>query len=419
MAKEKTVSASDAILAMMREINPHAVYLSSQVITEDDWIDTGSMVLNALISGSLYRGIPKGKVTQFCGPSQTFKSGFMLQILKNAQDRGMTVVVFDSEAAITREGAIAFGLDPEKLIYVRAKTIEGTKNDIYNFLEKIGEAGKNGEVVIAIDSLATMLAELEIKRAKKDSDSGDMGSLAKSLKVFLRMLINMAAETNTAVIMTNWVYDNPTEMYPSLEKHLHGGKAAVYLPTITVQLSRTLIKDDKNTAVDTDLAASQKNYSGVEIHALTVKNRLIKQYLEGKMWLSFSKGLDKYYGLLDLMRGMGVLELKGSIYYDWEGNKLGHAKKWRKDIDLWEKSLLPELEPRIKREWSYGNKAGERDVQEDYDDSDEDESEEEEITPKLTGLDKLKKMKKKVSSKLDELEESDHILDSIDLYNGG
>lgn len=136
-----------------------------------------------------------------------------------------------------------------------------------------------------------------------------------------------------------------------------GGKAAVYLPSVTVQLARKLVKDAENKQVSDKLSASQKNYSGVVIRALTVKNRFIKQYLEGEFYLSFSKGLDKYYGLLDIMKGMGVVSNSGSSYADWENNKLGYYSKWSKDINLWEEKLLPELEKRIKEHWAYGSSA--------------------------------------------------------------
>jgi hypothetical protein len=144
-------------------------------------------------------------------------------------------------------------------------------------------------------------------------------------------------------------------MYPSLEKNMPGGKAAVYLPSVTVQLARKLVKDSENKQVNDKLSASQKNYSGVVIRALTVKNRFIKQYLEGEFYLSFSKGIDKYFGLLEIMKGMGVVSNSGSSYTDWTGEKMGYYSKWSKDTSLWEERLLPELEKRIKIHWAYGS----------------------------------------------------------------
>jgi RecA/RadA recombinase len=405
MAKDKMDKEIESALDSINDVNPYASYLSESTLsTVDDWIDTGSMVLNALISGSLFKGVPKGRVVQFAGPSQTFKSGFVQQILANAQKKGMTVVIFDTENAIDPEGAAAMGLDISKVKYVPSTTIESTRNAIYKFLSFVKEKGLEGKFIIAIDSLANLQSEMELKRMDKDSTSADMGSFAKAIKSLLKTCTNMSTLTKTPIIVTNHVYDDPSAMYPSLEQHMAGGKAAVYLPSVTVQLARKLVKDDDGKTLDSKLAVSQRNYSGVVIRALTVKNRFIKQYLEGEMYLSFSTGLNKYYGLLEIMKGMGVIDNKGSIYYDWEDNKLGFQKAWRGDTDLWENRLLPELESRLKREWSYGNL---KDL-EDIPDEDETEDLEEEVEQKTENpLDKLKSLKNKVSSKLDDLEQED------------
>lgn len=396
-SKDDIRAALDAI----NEINPYATYLNESTLsTVDDWIDTGSMVLNALVSGSIYGGVPKGRVVQLAGPSMSAKSFFVQHILANAQKKGMTVVIFDTENAIDPEGAAAFGLDITKVKYVPSQSIEQTRNAIYKFLLGVKEKGLEGEFIIAIDSIANLQSELELKRMDKENTSADMGTYAKAIKSLLKTCTNMSTLTKTPIIITNHIYDDPSAMFPSLEKSMPGGKAAVYLPSVTIQLARKLVKDDEGKTLDSKLAVAQKNYSGVVIRALTVKNRFIKQYLEGEMYLSFSTGLNRYYGLLEIMKGMGVVEAKGSIYYDWTGEKLGYQKAFRNDKELWDKRLLPELESRIKAEWSYGNHVEDEDV------PDEDE---EDVSVDDTPLEKLKEVKKKVSKKLVELEAEEEL----------
>jgi RecA/RadA recombinase len=345
-----------ASLNALDDVVPYSAYLSDSTLSSvNDWIDTGSMVLNALISGSLYGGIPNGRITQLAGPSGAFKTGLVMQILANAQKKGMIPVIFDTEGAIDPESAAKFGLDITKVKYVGCESVEQTRNAIYKFLKNVREKKQFGKFIIAIDSLANLNSEMELTRMDKDSMSADMGTFAKSVKSLLKTCTNMSTLTKTPILITNHVYDDPSAMYPSLEKNMPGGKAAVYLPSVTIQLARKLVKDADNKQVNDKLAASQKNYSGVVIRALTVKNRFIKQYLEGEFYLSFSKGLDKYYGLLDIMKGMGVVDISGSSYTDWTGDKLGYYSKWSKDITLWENKLLPELEKRIKEHWAYGS----------------------------------------------------------------
>ena len=46
------------------------------------YVDTGSYVLNALMSGSIYGGLPSNKITAFAGESATGKTFFLLGIVK-------------------------------------------------------------------------------------------------------------------------------------------------------------------------------------------------------------------------------------------------------------------------------------------------------------------------------------------------
>jgi len=352
-----------ASLKALDDVVPYSAFLSESTLSSvDDWIDTGSMVLNALISGSLYGGIPNGRITQFAGPSGAFKTGVVLNIMANAQKKGLIPVIFDTEGAIDPESAAKFGLDITKVKYVGCESVEQTRNAIHKFLTNVREKKQFGKFIIVIDSLANLNSEMELSRMDKDSMSADMGTFAKSIKSLLKRCTNMSTLTKTPIVITNHVYDDPSAMYPSLEKNMPGGKAAVYLPSVTVQLARKLVKDSENKQVSDKLSASQKNYSGVVIRALTVKNRFIKQYLEGEFYLSFSKGIDKYFGLLEIMKGMGVVSNSGSSYTDWEGNKLGYYKSFSKNIDLWETKLLPELEKRIKIHWAYGSSPDEDDL---------------------------------------------------------
>ena len=139
------------------------------------------------------------------------------------------------------------------------------------------------------------------------------------------------------------------------------------------------MKSDGGKTVDGELAVGQKKYAGIIIRALTRKNRFIKQYLEGEMYLSFASGLDRYYGLVDLAVGVGAVIQTGATYQLEDGTKLGYYKKWRKDEKLWEETILPKLEARIKSEWSYSN-------------------EEPDEVPDEKGLDDLINEKEKVST---------------------
>jgi len=345
------------------DINPFASYLdNSSLSLVKGWIDTGSYVLNALISGSVYGGIPKGRVTMLAGESMTGKSLFVQKILANAQKEGLIPVIFDTENAIDPESAQRLGLDIANVKYVPCTSVEQTRNAIYKFLEAIKEKGLEGKFIIAVDSLGNLQSELELNRMNKESTAVDMGTRARAIKSLLQTCTNLGATTQTTVVLTNHIYDDPAAMFPSIEKNMPGGKSVVYLPSVTVQLARKPMKEDGGKISDGKLAVSQKSYSGIIIRALTRKNRFMKQYLEGEIYLSFSKGLDRFYGLLDIAVGLGVLVQTGSTYQLEDGKKIGYYKNFRKDTSLWEETIIPKLEERIKSEWMYSNLENEEDI---------------------------------------------------------
>jgi RecA/RadA recombinase len=360
-----TLAALDSI----DKVNPFATYLEDSTLSRvGGWIDTGSYVLNAIISGSIHGGIPKGRVTMLGGESMTGKTLFVLKILANAQKEGLIPVIFDTENAVDPEGAERIGLDISKVKYVPCVTIEQTRNALYKFLTSVKEKGLEGKFIVAIDSLGNLQSELEHSRMGKESTSSDMGSKARAMKSLMQTCTNLGATTQTTILCTNHVYDDPAAMFPSIEKHMPGGKSIVYLPSVTVQLARKPMKSDGGKTMDAETAVGQKNYAGILIRALTRKNRFIKQYLQGEMFLSFHTGLDRYYGLLDLAVGVGAVIQTGSTYQLPDGKKIGYYKNFRKDKELWEDTILPVLEEKIKTEWAYSGGEGEDDVPDEVDD---------------------------------------------------
>lgn len=345
-------------LELLDEGNPFSTFLNQSTLSVvDSWIDTGSYMLNAIISGKIRGGgVPDGRVTMLYGESMTFKTSIVLRVLANAQKMGRIPVIFDTENAVDPESAARAGLDNSKVKYVPTFNIEQCRNNIHKFLTNIKEQGLEGKFIIAVDSLGNLMSQMEQNRIEKDSTSMDMGTRARAIKSLLVTATQLAAITRTPIIFTNHLYDNPGEMHPSLVKNMPGGKSCVYLPSVSVQLMRKPIKEGDNSIKSNDGAAAtfQRGYTGVLIRALTAKNRFIKQYLEGEMFISFDKGVDKYHGLLDLAVGLGVIEQSGATYA-FQGKKLGYAKSFQNDVVFWENDIIPLVEDRIKIEWAYSS----------------------------------------------------------------
>ena len=344
------------VMDLLNEGNPYATYLNKSTLsTVDEWIDTGSYVLNGIISGKFKNGgIPENRVTVMYGESMVGKSLFVQKILANAQKKGKIVVIFDSENAIDPEGAARLGLDTSRVKYVPIFNIEQCRNSYYKFCQGIKEKGLEGKFIVAIDSLGNLESQMEQNRMEKDSSSMDMGTRARAIKRLMRTATQCAALTKTTTIVTNHTYDNPGELHPTLVKTMPGGKSVVYMPSVSIQLMRKPLREDaKELKTNESTAALQRNYVGVLIRALTAKNRFIKQYLEGDIYLSFNTGVNKYYGLLELAVALGVIEQTGATY-NIDGKKLGYAKAFFTNNELWE-SLLPKIEEKAQVAWAYSS----------------------------------------------------------------
>lgn len=341
-------------LEILDEGNPYSCMLRDSSISKiDRYFSTGSYVLDAIISGKIRGGgVPENRVILFNGESQTLKSSIIQKILANAQKQGMIPVIFDSENAIEPESAARMGLDISKVKYVPIFSIEQCRNSIHKFLTAVKEKGLEGKFIIAIDSLGNLQSELETKRIVGDSTSVDMGGKARAMKSLMQNCTQLAATTKTTIICTNHVYDDPAAMYASMVKKTPGGKSLLYQPTVTVQLSRKPVREEDAKNDKGGLSVSQRNYVGIIINALTVKNRIVKQYLEGEIYISFKSGADKYHGLLSLACDLGIMERTGTTY-SLNGVNLGRQSTFHRDSDLWENKVIPLIEEKIKTEWAY------------------------------------------------------------------
>ena len=65
--------------------NEYAGLVSDGVAAGDtaDFIDTGSYIFNALVSGSIFGGVPSNKITAIAGESSTGKTFFCLGIVQH------------------------------------------------------------------------------------------------------------------------------------------------------------------------------------------------------------------------------------------------------------------------------------------------------------------------------------------------
>ena len=97
---------SDLLKSLIKESGNEFAGIAADGIDGSDvtgFINTGSHAFNALLSGSLYGGMPDNKITAIAGESSTGKTYFALGICKKFLDDYTEGVIlyFDTEQAVT------------------------------------------------------------------------------------------------------------------------------------------------------------------------------------------------------------------------------------------------------------------------------------------------------------------------------
>lgn len=344
----------DEAFSLLDELNPQASYLNENTLsTVTDWIDTGNMALNAIISGSLFGGIPMGRLTGFIGPESCGKTLIMNKIMANAIKKGMRVAYFDTENALDLDTAKRLGCDPSKIKHCPVEVTEQCRNQIVKFLENIVEKKLTGKVLIVIDSLGNLITTQEKKKIEEGSDTPDMGNRAKALKSMMRAITHSAAKANCPIIFSNHIYEDPSQLHPSAIKKQAGGSGPLYMSSVIVQLAKKTEKanDQKNKDADEAITGIAKDINGLTLRAFTTKNRFVIPFLETEMYLNFKNGLNPKSGLLEMAEVYNVLQKQGHRY-DING-ELMFFKNFKDREDIWNDVIIPKLEKVLKIELSF------------------------------------------------------------------
>ena len=348
---------------LLDKLNSNAAFLDGNSLsTVSEWIDTGSYALNAIISGSLYGGIPMGRLTAFVGPESCGKTLMANKIMANAQKKGMYVAYFDTEGALDEATAKRLGCDTSKIKHVPSEITEHCRNEIVQFLNTIVENKLQGKVLIVIDSLGNLITAQEKKKIEEGSETLDMGNRSKQLKSLMRAVTHAAAKANCPVVFTNHIYDDPSQLHPTAIKKQAGGSGPLYMSSVIVQMAKKTerTEDSKNKDSNTESTFISKGINGVTMRALTTKNRFVTPFLEIEMYLNFRTGLNKYSGLLEMAEGYGVIEKNGHRH-SFNGESLGFFKDWKEDEKIWNQ-ILPILEAKLQTELCFKNETGEPSV---------------------------------------------------------
>ena len=332
----------DFLKDIVKEIGGEYTQLASDINDEETYVDTGSYIFNGLVSGSIFGGVSGNKITAIAGESSTGKTFFSLAVVKNFLDTNPDgyCLYFDTEAAITKSMLEERGIDTSRLVVVNVVTIEDFRGkalkavDLY--LKKPLEDRK--PCMFVLDSLGMLSTEKEITDALNDKQVRDM-TKSQLVKGAFRMLTLKLGQANIPMIVTNHTYDVIGAYVPT--KEMGGGSGLKYAASTIIYLSKKKEKDGTEIV-------------GNLIKAKTAKSRLSKENKDVTVRLYYDeRGLDRYYGLLELGE-IGGLWKNVAGRYEIDGKKV-YAKAILKDPESYfTPEVMEKLDEIAKEEFRYG-----------------------------------------------------------------
>jgi recombination protein RecA len=291
------------------------------------FVSTGSYALNKIISGDYMKGIPIGMITQFHGEASTAKTVFATHILKEAQSKGYYSMLVDSENAYNPTFAKQLGVDPERLIYSTAETLEDSFQVMEDTILSIREADPNTPIVIAYDSIAVSPSKAEYEAESYDGNNMQGAIRAKSTGACLRKINPLMRKHKVALIVINQIRSKVGVMYGNPETMAAGGKSLDYYLGVNLKCisnkTADLVRDDNKQVI------------GITGTVRNTKNKVSIPFRECEFELLYDEGLNSCAGMLKQLVLDNVVDQSGA-WYSWNDVKF-QRKEFDKSFSSGEK----------------------------------------------------------------------------------
>ena len=329
---------------IIKDIGKEYATLASDIIEDEKYVDTGSFIFNALVSGSVYGGISGNKITAIAGESSTGKTFFALAVVRNflANNPNAIVLYYDTESAITKSLLEERDIDTNRVIVLNIVTVEEFRKKALQCVDKYMKIpeGDRQPMMMVLDSLGNLSTEKEIRDALDDKDTKDM-TKAALVKGTFRMLTLKLGQAKVPLIVTNHTYDVIGSMYPT--KAMGGGGGLRYAASTIVFLSKRKEKDGKDVI-------------GNIIHCKTDKSRLSKENQMVDVRLFYDKrGLERYFGLLELGELGGLWKNVAGRYDMGDGKKIYAKQILANPETYFTEEVMLKLDQVAKNTFSYGS----------------------------------------------------------------
>jgi len=309
----------------------------------DSYIDTGSYIFNALLSGSIFGGLPSNKVSCIAGESATGKTFFVMGICKHFLDSNPDagVIYFESESAITKQMVIDRGIDPNRMVIFPVTTVQEFRTQSLKVLEKYLDQDESDRkpILLCLDSLGMLSTTKEVEDTADGKETRDM-TRAQVLKAAFRVLTLKLGRAKVPMVITNHTYDVVGSMFPT--KEMGGGSGLKYAASTIVYLSKKKEKDGTEVIGNIVHCKNQKS-------RLTIENKMVD------VRLTYDKGLDRYYGLIDLAVKYGIFKQVSTRIELPDGTKQYGKTINNSPEKYFTDEIMKQIDEAAMKEFKYGN----------------------------------------------------------------
>jgi RecA/RadA recombinase len=335
---------NDFLKNIIKEVgNEYASIVSDGVEAGDvdSFIDTGSYIFNALLSGSIYGGLASNKITAIAGESATGKTFFLMGIVKNFLDKNPNagVIYFESESAITKQMIVDRGIDPDRMVIMPVTTVQEFRTDSLKVLDGYlaQPESQRQPLFLCLDSLGMLSTTKEVEDTADGKETRDM-TRAQVLKAAFRVLTLKLGRAKVPMVVTNHTYDVVGSMFP--QKEMGGGSGLKYAASSIIYLSKKKEKDGTEVI-------------GNIIHCKNHKSRLTKENKMVDVRLTYDKGLDKYYGLLELAEKYDIFKKVSTRFELPDGSKQFGKTILNDPLTYFTDDVMKQLDESANKEFKY------------------------------------------------------------------
>ena len=325
--------------------NEYAGIVSDGVESGDveNFIDTGSYVMNAILSGSINGGLPGNKITALAGESATGKTFFLMGMCKNFLDKNPDggVIYFESESAITKSMVEDRGIASDRMVILPVATVQEFRTQAIKVLDAYldkPEADRK-PMFMCLDSLGMLSTTKEVEDTSEGKETRDM-TRAQVLKAAFRVLTLKLGKAKVPMVVTNHTYDVVGSYIPM--KEMGGGSGLKYAASSIVYLSKKKEKDGTEVV-------------GNIVKIKNQKSRLTRENSTCEVRLTYDQGLDRHYGLLQLAEKYNIFKKVSTKYEMPDGKKVFGKQINDNPEKFFTDEVLEKLEIAAEKEFKYGH----------------------------------------------------------------